>query len=123
MLSHFNPSLPTIVETNASNYALGAVLSQDSDSGKHPIAFYSRKRIPEELNYDIHDKELFGIVWALLLSLASPFEALTYHSSVKYFMTSKFLTRRKAHWAEFLSEFYLLITYYLGRQATLPHSI
>ncbi|MBW0530118.1 hypothetical protein O181_069833, partial [Austropuccinia psidii MF-1] len=65
ILSHFNPSLPTIVETNASNYALGAVLSHISESGKHPIAFKSRKRVPEELNYEIHHKELLGIVWAL----------------------------------------------------------
>ncbi|MBW0589207.1 hypothetical protein O181_128922 [Austropuccinia psidii MF-1] len=64
-LSHFNPSLPTIVETNSSDYALGAVLSQVSDSGKHPIAFDSRKLIPAELNYEIHDKELLGIVWVL----------------------------------------------------------
>ncbi|MBW0584170.1 hypothetical protein O181_123885, partial [Austropuccinia psidii MF-1] len=98
IVSHFNPSLTTIVETNASDYALGAVLSQVSDSGKHPIAFDSRKLIPAELNYEIHDKELLGIVWALkrwrafLLSLSSPFEVLTNHSSLQYFMTSKVLT-------------------------------
>ncbi|MBW0533175.1 hypothetical protein O181_072890 [Austropuccinia psidii MF-1] len=80
ILSHFNPSLPTIVETDASNYALGAALSQVSDSGKHPIAFDRNKLIQEELSYEIHDKELLGIVWALklwrafLLSLSSPFE-------------------------------------------------
>ncbi|MBW0570517.1 hypothetical protein O181_110232, partial [Austropuccinia psidii MF-1] len=51
--------------TNASNYALGAVLSQVSDSGKHPIAFDSCKPIPAELSYEIHDKEVLGIVWAL----------------------------------------------------------
>ncbi|MBW0550742.1 hypothetical protein O181_090457, partial [Austropuccinia psidii MF-1] len=28
ILSHFNPSLPTIVEADASDYALGVVLSQ-----------------------------------------------------------------------------------------------
>ncbi|MBW0569530.1 hypothetical protein O181_109245 [Austropuccinia psidii MF-1] len=38
-----------------------------SDSGKHPIAFDRRKIIPAELNYEIHDKELLGIVWALKL--------------------------------------------------------
>ncbi|MBW0585363.1 hypothetical protein O181_125078 [Austropuccinia psidii MF-1] len=63
--SHFNPSLPTIVETVTSNYALGAVLSQVSDSGKHPIAFDSCKLITAELNYEINDKELLCIVWAL----------------------------------------------------------
>ncbi|MBW0486650.1 hypothetical protein O181_026365 [Austropuccinia psidii MF-1] len=56
VLSHFNPSLPTIVGSKASFYALGAVLSQVSDSGKHPIAFDSHKLLPENLNYDIHEK-------------------------------------------------------------------
>ncbi|MBW0571828.1 hypothetical protein O181_111543 [Austropuccinia psidii MF-1] len=30
ILSHFNPSIPTIVETDASDYALGTVLTQES---------------------------------------------------------------------------------------------
>ncbi|MBW0487770.1 hypothetical protein O181_027485 [Austropuccinia psidii MF-1] len=51
ILSHFNPSLPTIVETNTSDYALGALLSQVNDSGRHPIAFDSRKLLPSELKY------------------------------------------------------------------------
>ncbi|MBW0556402.1 hypothetical protein O181_096117 [Austropuccinia psidii MF-1] len=110
---------------DASNYTLGAVLSQISDSGKHPIAFNSRKLIPEELNYPIHDKELLGIVCALkhwrafLLSLSSPFEVLTHHSSLQYFMSSKVLTRHQACWAESLSEFQFSITYRPGRLATL----
>ncbi|MBW0473670.1 hypothetical protein O181_013385 [Austropuccinia psidii MF-1] len=43
ILSHFNPSLPTIVDTDASAYALGSVLSQGNHSGKNPIAFDSHK--------------------------------------------------------------------------------
>ncbi|MBW0523399.1 hypothetical protein O181_063114 [Austropuccinia psidii MF-1] len=35
ILYHFNPSLPAIVETDASDYALGAVLSQVNDSENH----------------------------------------------------------------------------------------
>ncbi|MBW0569615.1 hypothetical protein O181_109330 [Austropuccinia psidii MF-1] len=112
ILSDFDPSLPTIVETDASNYALSALLSQISDSGKHPISFDSCKPLPGELNYEIHDKELLGIVWALkrwrayLLSLSSSFEVLTNRSSLQYFISSKILTRRQARWAEFLSEFH-----------------
>ncbi|MBW0592736.1 hypothetical protein O181_132451 [Austropuccinia psidii MF-1] len=100
-----------------------------SDSGKNPIEFDSRKPIPEELNYEIHEKELLGIVWdlklwrAFLLSLSSPFEVLTDHSSLQYFMSSKVLTRHQARWAEFLSEFHFLITYCPGHLATLPHDV
>ncbi|MBW0510320.1 hypothetical protein O181_050035 [Austropuccinia psidii MF-1] len=100
-----------------------------SDSGKHPIALNSSKLIPAELNYEIHEKELLGVVWALkrwrafLLSLSSSFEALTNHSSLKYFMSSKVLTHRQTSWAEFLSEFHFSITYCPGRLATLPDAL
>ncbi|MBW0497569.1 hypothetical protein O181_037284 [Austropuccinia psidii MF-1] len=117
------------LKTDASNYALGAVLIQVCDSGKHPIAFDSRKLIPAELNYEIHDKELLGIVCALkhwrafLLSLSSPFEVLTNHSSLQYFMSSKVLNLRQALWAQFLSEFHFSITYCPGHLATLPDAL
>ncbi|MBW0532935.1 hypothetical protein O181_072650, partial [Austropuccinia psidii MF-1] len=97
ILSHFNPSLPTIVETDASDYALGTLLSQVNDSGKHPIAFDSLKLLPPEPNYEIHDKEHLGIFWALkcwpefLLSLSNSLEVLTDHSSLHCFMSSKVL--------------------------------
>ncbi|MBW0467854.1 hypothetical protein O181_007569 [Austropuccinia psidii MF-1] len=126
ILYYFNPSLPTIVETYASDYALCAVLSQVSDSGKQPIVFDSHKRMPSEINYEINYKELFGIIcalkcWrALLLSLSSPFQVLTYHSSLQYFMYSNIITCCQAHWAEFLSEFHFSITYLPGHLATLP---
>ncbi|MBW0533388.1 hypothetical protein O181_073103 [Austropuccinia psidii MF-1] len=129
ILSNFDPSLPTIVETDASDYALSAVLHQISDSGKHPIAFDSRRLLPAELNYEIYDKELLGIVWALkrwrafLLSLFFSFEVLTNHSSLQYFMSSKILTCRQARWAEFLSEFHFSITYCPGCLATFPDAL
>ncbi|MBW0499947.1 hypothetical protein O181_039662 [Austropuccinia psidii MF-1] len=125
ILSCFNPFLPTIVETDCSDYALGAVLSEVPDSGKHPIAFEICKLLPEELSYAIHDKELLGIVWApkcwrrFILSIYSPFEALTHNSSLQYFMSSKILTCCQALWAEFLSEFNFSITYCPGSLETL----
>ncbi|MBW0469154.1 hypothetical protein O181_008869, partial [Austropuccinia psidii MF-1] len=92
-----------------------------------PILLYPpfRTPIPAELNYEIHDKELLGIVWALkrwrafLLSLSSPFEVLTDHSSLQYFMSSKVLTLHQAFWAEF----HFSITYCPGHLATLPDAL
>ncbi|MBW0530263.1 hypothetical protein O181_069978 [Austropuccinia psidii MF-1] len=129
ILSHFNPSLPASVETDASYHALGAVLSQVNDSEKHPIAFDSPKLLPAKLNYGIGDKELLGIVWALkhwrafLLPLSDSFEVLTDHSSLQYSMSSNVLTHRQAHWEVFFSEFHFSITYLPGRLATLPDSL
>ena len=64
VLSHFNPQDPIVVETNASDYAVPAILSQISptDGDLHPLAFYSCGMAPAELNYEIYDKELLAIL-------------------------------------------------------------
>ena len=64
VLRHFDPSLPTVLEADASDYAVGAVISQrDPESGMlHPITFHSRKFNSAELNYEIYDKEMLAIV-------------------------------------------------------------
>ena len=62
VLTHWVPDKPIIVETNASDYALGAILSIQTDSGEiHPVAFHSRTFSAPELNYDTHNKELLAI--------------------------------------------------------------
>ena len=51
------------LKTNASDFDLGAVLSQIGIDGKlHRVTFYSRKFSTAEINYEIHDKELLAIV-------------------------------------------------------------
>src|SRR5271168_188458 len=50
VLTHWVPDRPIIVETDASDYALGAILSIQTDSGEiHPVAFHSRTFTPPEL--------------------------------------------------------------------------
>jgi len=65
ILEHFEPTRQIVVETDASDFAISAVLSQVMNGQLHPIAFYSRKMDTAKINYDIHDKKLLAIVAAL----------------------------------------------------------
>jgi hypothetical protein len=99
-----------VLETDASDYALGAVLSQPDSRGQlRPIAFYSRKFNSAELNYEIHDKELLAIVaafkeWRVYLE-GSPHNIQVYtdHHNLTYFKTSKELNRRQTRWSELIN--------------------
>jgi len=62
ILTHWVPDAQLVVETDASDYALAAILSiMTKDNEIHPVAFHSRTFSTLELNYDVHDKELLVI--------------------------------------------------------------
>jgi RNase H-like domain found in reverse transcriptase len=62
-LAIFDPEKSITLKIDVSDYAIGACIMQTKNDEKfHPLAFYSRKMIPAETNYDIHDKELLAIV-------------------------------------------------------------
>ncbi len=67
ILNHFDPKRHIRIETDASDYAIGRVLSQltSDDSGRwHLVVFFSRKMIPTETRYETHDGKLLAIVEA-----------------------------------------------------------
>ena len=130
ILTHWIPDKPIIVETDASDYALGAILSIQIDSGEiHPVAFHSRTFTAPELNYDTHDKELLAIfeafrVWRHFLEGSGiPIDVVTDHKNLEYFSTTKVLTRRQARWSEYLSQFNLVIRFRPGKLGTKPDSL
>lgn len=121
ILQHFDPSQKVVLETDASDYAIGCVMSQpDSDNVLHPFAYHSRKLLHAEINYPIHDKEMLAIVvacrhWrAYLEGTKEPITIYTNHRNLQYFIKNKTLTRRHAHWSELLSGVNFLIIYRPG---------
>src|SRR3954466_10200239 len=60
-----NEELPFMVTTDASDFAVGAVLSQDQGQGLQPVAFTSLKMNTHEWNYVVHEKETLAIMHAL----------------------------------------------------------
>jgi hypothetical protein len=66
---------------------------------------------PAELNYNIYDKELLAIMYALdewrpyLLHAAEPFEIWTDHKNLAYFRQPQKLNGRQARWYSRLQEY------------------
>jgi len=109
ILTHFDETRPTKLETDASDFALGAVLSQlCEDKRWHPVGFRSPKFAPANVNYDVHNKEMTAIVAAfreweyMLRSVEEQITVYTDHKNLEYFNTTKILNRRQYRWAEFL---------------------
>lgn len=55
---------PFILTTDASDMALGAVLSQKEDNIEKPVAYASRTLSHTETKYSTTEKELLAIIWA-----------------------------------------------------------
>ena len=130
VLAHFHPDRPSTIETDASDFAIAAIISQPDENGvMHPIAFHSRKLTPPELNYEIHDKEMLAIVTALrewrayLEGAMHPFTVYTDHKNLEYFTTTKVLNRRQARWSELLANYNFTIVYRPGRSMGKPDAM
>ena len=114
-----------VIETNASDYALAAILSAyDMEGALHPITFHSHTFTGPELNYNVHDKELSVIFEAFkwwrhyLEGSAKPIDIVTDHKILEYFSMTKLLTQRQARWSEFLLQFNIIIQFCPGKLGT-----
>src|SRR6266568_9636913 len=107
-----------------------AILSiTTEDSHLHPVAFHSQSFSTSELNYDVHDKELFAIyeafqIWHHYLEgSVAPINVITDHKNLEYFSTTKLLNRRQARWSKFLSQFNLVIRFCPSKLGTKPDAL
>ncbi|KAK3557679.1 hypothetical protein QTP70_033641 [Hemibagrus guttatus] len=122
ILWHPDPDLPFVVEVYASSSELRAVLSQHHGKpGKlHPCAFYSRRLMAAESNYDVGNRELLAIKAALeewrhrLEGACHLFQVLTDHHNLEYLPGAKRLNPRQARWAMFFTRFQFTVTYRPG---------
>jgi len=114
-------SKPFHLETDASDYDYGAILSQQSDDGHWlPVAYMSKQMLPAECNYIIYDKELLAIIEALKLwchyleGSPHPVKIWSDHKNLEYFHLAQSLNRRQARWSLFLSRFRFTISHCAG---------
>ena len=121
---------PFKLETDASDFATGAVLSQLGEDEKwRPVGFISKSLNGAERNYQIHDKELLSVIraleeWRHLLEGAThPVDIYNDHRNLTYFMTAQNLSRRQARWSLYLSRFNFMMHHRPGKSSGKPDAL
>ena len=104
------------IHVDASNTAIGAVLSQE----EHPTGFMSRRLTDAERNYSAYDREALAVVtalrhWRHLILNGQPIRVECDNRSVKHLLTQKDLSPRQARWADLLSEYPVEIVHIRGK--------
>ena len=131
ILVHPDPERQFIVEVDASNTGVGAILSQclAGDLKVHHCAFFSHILSPAERNYDIGNKELLAVKLVLeewrqwLEGVQVPFQVWTDHKNLEYQHTAERLNSRQARWALFFSRFDFHLAYRPGSQNVKPDAL
>lgn len=123
VLAHPDFTKEFVVETDASDVGVGAVLIQD----QRPIAFASRALTKEQKNYSATDKELTAVVFALgqfsMFLEARPFTLVTDHRPLIYLKELKNPTGRMARWRVEVESFDFKITHRAGKLMTVADAL
>ena len=109
-----------MVYTDASGYALGAILSQrDSKKNEYVCLYASRLLKGAELHYGITEKECLAVVWAIkqfrIYVHGKHFKVITDHNALVWLMSIKDPTAKLARWSIYLQSYDFEIIHRQGR--------
>lgn len=110
---------PFVVQCDASNKGIGAVLFQCEDDVERPVAYASRKLLDRETKYSASEKELLSVVHAVEQFRpyieGSHFKVITDHSALQWLDNNKDPHGRLARWAMRLQQFDYEIVFRKGK--------
>lgn len=117
-LAHPDFSKPFILDTDASDVAIGVVLSQVHNGMERVIAYASRTLSKAERKYCVTRKELLAVVYFTKYYkhylYGKEFLVRTDHSSLKWLLNCKNPEGQLARWFESLSNFQIIIEHRAG---------
>ena len=111
---------PFILFTDASNYAIGALLAQlDSSGREHVVAYSSRKLKGAEIHYGITEKECLSVVVDIkkfrVYLYGTRFKVIADHSALSWLINIKDPNGRLARWAIYLQMYDFEMIHRRGR--------
>ncbi|GFT37120.1 retrovirus-related Pol polyprotein from transposon 17.6 [Trichonephila clavipes] len=118
ILIYPQPDKPFILDTDASNETVGAVLSQEIDGQERVVAYWSKCLSKPERNYCVTRKELLAIVKAIEhfhhYLYGQKFLLRTDHASLTWLMNFRNTEGQVARWIQRLNEYYFDIRHRKG---------
>jgi transposase InsO family protein len=116
---HWNE--PFILQADASNHGLGAILSQkDEDGQERPVAYASRKLQPREERLSTTEKECLSIVWAVetfrYYLYGRKFTLQTDHNPLVWLNRVRDKSQKLLRWSVTLQEFDMEIEHKPGKR-------
>lgn len=124
ILSCPNFDKPFMVQTDASAYGLGAVLSQKCEDGDRVISYLSRALTRQEQNYSTTERECLAVIWAVEKLRpyleGQKFTVVTDHHSLVWLQNLKDPVGRLARWALRLQSYDYEIIHRKGKEHIVP---
>ena len=106
--------------TDASSFALGAILSQYDDKEEWVVYYISRVLKGAEINYTITEKEALSVVWSIkyfrIYLIDTKFEVITDHSALIWLMNIKEPSGRLMRWSIYLQQYDFIIIHRSGKK-------
>lgn len=127
LLQYPDFSKPFILTTDASNVALGAVLSQGNVGNDKPVAYASRTLNDAETKYSAIEKELLAVIWAVKYFrpylYGTKFQIYTDHRPLAWLYSLKEPNSKLTRWRLRLQEYDFEIIYKKGSQNTIADAL
>ena len=128
VLAYPDPNKEYLLETDASNLGLGAVLSpKQSHRRYHPMAFRSRALHGVEVNYHSTKIEFLAMKWSIehfhTYLLGHLFKVCTDNNPLTYFLTSLNMDAMKQRWINELEKYDFSLKYQKGKNNTMADAL
>ncbi|KAH0821183.1 hypothetical protein GEV33_001608 [Tenebrio molitor] len=127
VLSSPDFSKPFVIQTDASDTGLGAVLTQDLDGDERVIAYASRSLTKAERNYSVTERECLAVLFALEKFRpyveGTHFTIVTDHYSLLWLNRMKDPAGKLARWSVKLNQFSFDLVHRKGKLNVVPDAL